>query len=238
MAHRLLQRPAQGVQPPAAAGRRPHHRAAQPALQGRQVHPDVFFGRLVQQVHAHHHRPGNLQNLEHQRQIPGKAGGVHHHQGDVRLAGEQVVPGHLLLGAAGMEGVGSGQVHQGVGGVPVCIGPPGGGYGFSRPVAGVLVQVCQGVEYGGFPHVGVAHQGHHRARGAVCHLPFPPCRAAVRRRYCQCMRGRGEGCGKAAGEGGPGGLSARFAYQRAQGDGKQAMKEVRRLIPPRPPFSR
>ncbi len=163
---RLLQDLPQLVQPPAAPGGGADHRTAQLRRQHVQVHPDALLLRLVQQVHAKRRRPGNLQNLQRQGQVPLQAGGVRHHQRHVRLPAQQVVPGDLLLGGAGVEGVGPRQVHQGIGPAVICIRPPGGFHRLAGPVSGVLAQVGQRVEYGGFPHVGVAHQGDHRP------LPF------------------------------------------------------------------
>lgn len=40
--------------------------------------------------------------------------------------------------------------------------PHGTGNGFSRPVSGVLVHAGEGVEYGGFSHIGHAYKGDDR----------------------------------------------------------------------------
>ena len=155
-----------------------------------EVNLNALFCRLVQQVHTDYHRPRNLQNLQRQSQIPLQTGGVRYHQRDVRLSGQQIVPCDLLLGAAGVEGVGPGQIDQGVGFVVICIDACGGGYGLARPVAGVLVQMGQSVENRGLSNVRIACQGDGRPRrGICCHRNHPSLSSAGKnRRYFQCMR--------------------------------------------------
>ena len=174
IAGRVLQQLPQGVQTPPATRRRARYRTAQFLLKSMEVNLNALFCRLVQQVHADYHRPRNLQDLQRQSQIPLQTGGVRYHQRDIRLSGQQIVPCDLLLGAAGVEGVGPGQIDQGVGFVVICIDACGGGYGLARPVAGVLVQMGQSVENRGLSNVRIACQGDGRPRrGICCHRNHP-----------------------------------------------------------------
>ena len=167
--------PGQLRQAPAPAGGGAHHRAGELPGQGGQVNFQAVLFRLVQQVHAHHQPGCDLPDLQDEIQVSAKAGGVRHGQGHIRRAGEKIIPGHLLLGGVGGEGIGAGQVHQADGAVP---GPEGAlrrGNGFARPVPRMLMQPRQGVEDGGFAHIGIARQGHRELLHVRSSLPqiFP-----------------------------------------------------------------
>ena len=145
------------------AGGGPHYRDPEPGGEGAQVHGDPFPGGFVQQVHAED-RPGlELQDLEGQHQAPLQTGGVADHDGGVRLSGAEEVPGGLLLGGAGRQRIGPGQVHEPVCPALIVVPPLGGGDRLARPVPRVLAQAGEGVEEGGFPHVGVPRQRDRRA---------------------------------------------------------------------------
>ena len=156
---RLAERRQEAVQALAAPDRRAHHGDPQGILQCGQVHFNALFPGLVQEIDAQHHRVGARHHLQNQVEIPLQAGGVGYHQGGVGLAGTDEVPGDLLLGALGKEGIGAGEVHQGIGLPAVCKAATGGGNGLARPVARVLVEMGQCIKYRGLSHVGISRQG-------------------------------------------------------------------------------
>ena len=152
------------VQPLSPSGAGPHRRHPQPAGQLLQIHPDPLALRLIQQVDAHHRAGLELQHLEDQVQVALQAGGVAYHHRSVRSAEAEKVPGHLLFRRMGHQRISTGQVHQHIVHPPVPAPPPGSSHRLARPVSRVLMQACQGIEHGGFAHVGIACQGNH---------PFP-----------------------------------------------------------------
>ena len=150
----------------AAAGGSTGNRTAQQFFECIQVYLDMLSRRLIQEVHAHHHRPGGGHDLQDQHQVPLQAGGVGYHQSHIRLFGEKVVPSHLLLGAAGMQRVGARQIHQSICSAVIKVVAPGYLHGLARPVPRVLAEVGQGVEQGRLTYIGVAHQGNSGAGGS------------------------------------------------------------------------
>ena len=132
--HRVHQ-PLQSLPP---ARRCPHHRNAQPAGQGLQVHLDPLAPGLIHQVDAHH-RPGrDLQGLEHQIQVSFQTGGVADHDGGVRPAEAEEIPGHLFLRRVGQQGVSTRQVHQDVVAAMAGVAALGVGHRLSGPVPCLL----------------------------------------------------------------------------------------------------
>ena len=147
------------IQPFPAAGAGAHHRHAEILGQLVKINADILFLGLVHQVDADHHPVGDLHGLQHQVQVALQAGGVADHHDAVRPAEADKIPGHLFLRGMRHEGICTGDIHQN--GVHPLMGvvPLGVGNGFSRPIAGMLIQAGQLVEHGAFPHVGVARQG-------------------------------------------------------------------------------
>ena len=163
----------------AVPGRGPHHRHPQQPAELCKVHPDPFAPGLVQQVHTDDQVRGQLQHLEHQVQVALKAGGVADGHGAVRAAGEEKVPGGLLLGGVGLQGVAPGQVHQNVPEVPVAAVALGVGHCLAGPVSRMLVHIGKGVEDGALAHVGVAAEGYHPV-GVLTLLYRKPARGGVK----------------------------------------------------------
>ena len=162
-----LYRRHQRLQPFPPAGGGAHHGHPQTAGQPLQLHPHTLALRLVQEVDAHHGAGLELQGLEYQIQVALQAGGVAHHHRPVRAAEAKEVPGHLLLGGVGHEGVGAGEVHQHIAPAAPLTAALGAGHCLARPVAGVLAQAGKGVEHGGLAHVGIARQGHDAVIGPL-----------------------------------------------------------------------
>ena len=80
-----------------------NHRHSQLARKPLRVHSDAAPACLVDQVQADDNPVGDLQYLEDEVQVAFQPGGVDDHHGDVRLAEEDEVASHLLVGASGLE---------------------------------------------------------------------------------------------------------------------------------------
>ena len=163
MLHRGFQRRFQRAQAPLLPGGDPQNRHPQPPGQEPQVQRKAFASGLVHEVDADHHPACDLQNLQHQHQIPLQGCGIADHNHPLRLCGAQKIPGNLLLRRVGQQRIGARQIHN----FPAAPAAPGKGNGFARPVARMLVHPRKGIEQGAFAHIGVPGQGdaalfHHR----------------------------------------------------------------------------
>ena len=143
------------------------HRNTQLFRQTLQVNGDILAGGFVHQVHTYQDPVRYFHGLKYQVQVALQAGGVAHHHRPVRAAEAKEVPGHLLLGGVGHEGVGAGEVHQHIAPAAPLTAALGAGHCLARPVAGVLAQAGKGVEHGGLAHVGIARQGHDAVIGPL-----------------------------------------------------------------------
>ena len=176
-----------------AAGGGGHHRHIQQLPQAPDLGRDTPAGRLVHEIHAQHQPPGLLAELQGQDQPPPQAGGVHYHNDGIRLPALQKRPGHFLLRRIRRQRIGPRQIHQPeplprLRKITLC--PL---HGLAGPVARVLAQPCQAVEYGAFSHIGVSRQRH-----GICMLhhasPFPKDRPL----YAAHLRWVRGGCGWAS----------------------------------------
>ena len=78
-------------------------RNAKPVFKRLDIDPDPVTARLIHQVEADHDAVGDLEDLQHQVEVPLQPGRVHHHHGHVGIAKQDEVPGNLLIGAPRLE---------------------------------------------------------------------------------------------------------------------------------------
>ncbi len=76
------------------------------------VDTDAPTPGLVHQIEADDHSIGDLEHLDHQVEVALETGRVDHDDGDVGAPEEEEVARDLLVGAAGLQGVGPGQVDE------------------------------------------------------------------------------------------------------------------------------
>ena len=158
---------------------RRHHRNTQPRGQLVDVDSDPVAPRLIHEVETHHHPVGDLQNLEHEVEVPLQPGGVHDDHGDVGLPEQHEVARYLLVGTPRLEAVRAGEVDQLDAPALEIERPLGARHRLAGPVAGVLAQTGECVEDGALPRVGIPaerdevvpavhlHPELHQRRGAV-----------------------------------------------------------------------
>ena len=134
-------------------------RHAELPFQARRVHRDAVPPGLVHQVQVDDDAVRDVEDLEREVQVPFEAGGVHHHDGYVGPPEQEEVARHLLVRAARLQGVGAGQVYDLDPLALVGERSLGARDRLSGPVAGVLPEAGQGVEYRALADVGVAREG-------------------------------------------------------------------------------
>ena len=165
----LIQRIQKGVEGPLFSAHRSNDWHTKALGEKGEVDVDALAAGLVHQVDADHHPGVQFQSLKDQIQIPFQTGGVTDHRHGIGAAEAEEVPGHLLLGGVGQKRVSTGEVHQNIA-LPLSLAVAlGVGHRFARPVACMLVKAGEGVEEGGFSHIGVARQGDDPVGGGAAH---------------------------------------------------------------------
>jgi hypothetical protein len=149
----------------ALAGRhRGDDRRADLGRQLLQIDPQALALGDVEHVERQHERPADLLELQRQAQDQPQVGGVGHADQHPRslLAGQTAQDGvarHHLVGAAGAQGIGAGQIEHAQGAaagrVQHAFLPLDGN---ARVVGDLLAAAGQGVEQGGLAGIGIADQ--------------------------------------------------------------------------------
>ena len=180
------------VQPTSAARCHADDRRAHPRGKPREVDLNPLLLRLVQEVHAQHHPRRPLPDLQRESETAAQTRRVRHDDNHPRPAAREKVPRNLLLRRVCRERVRSRQVDEPETPLPPYILSLRQRHGLARPVAGVLVQAGQSIEYRGFAHVRVPREGDHRLLHVPSLLPRcisrhsmspPPCACRVHKLF-------------------------------------------------------
>ena len=160
----------EGLQTGAAAAGDGNGGHAQHFRQAVQVdlHPPFMYD--VHHIQRHYHRFADLQQLQGQVQAAFQGRCIHDVDNHVHLVPHDKLAGHLLLHGVGSQAIGAGQIHQAQVHVVISNGAFHSLHSDAWPVGHLQIGAGVGVEQGGLPAVGVAHECN---GNILCHINPP-----------------------------------------------------------------